>query len=881
MIIIKKDRAERLRGDFSYFVSFPYSLEIVNVMRSLITKIYHPDKRVWEISESELKPLCDKLNDKDIPYICNEIKNPIIVEEPLKESFDLSILNNVNFKTEPYKYQKEGIVFGLNHPCFLLADEQGCVDENTIVQINISGASKKVSIKEAYRLFHTYKHYKYFKIRCLKDDHFGIHDVQDILYTGFKPCYKLTLESGKTIIATPDHEILTDKGFIELENLNIDKHKVIVNGNLICKHCGSTKNIITYPYAKFKGYCKKCMYKFLREDCKDLENKKLINGYWFLRGQKYKGHHLSTPNGVPEHQYIAELKYKKLLNLKKEVVHHKDYNSQNNDPDNLVILTIEEHNKLHSKEKYKHLYNHDYIKKNGSKIIVVPKQEQIRSVEFVGNKNVYDIKMKDPYHNFVANGIVVHNCGKSMQILNIAILRKEKEKFKHCLIITGYNTLKDNWLKEIEKHTNESGWIIGTRQKVKSGQVYVGDSKDKLQDLDNLSSNPHFFLITNVQSLQIVKKIKYGKKTRNEYIFADKINNLCKTNEIGMVIFDEFQVCKNITSLQTKALLRIKDSPNKVAATGTPIMNKAMDCYPLLSWLENKYINYKEFQDRYCVMGGFMNRQCIGDKNMHELHNRIKPLMLRRLKEDVLDLPDKVYIEDYLEMTDKQNLLYKQIKGETLLKISEAKKKKDLTIFTKLRQLTSHSCLATDDIQKCSSINDLIQYSQIFESIKFDRIKQLVEEISANNRKVIIFTNFKRAAYLLQDALKEYNPLAIHGDIKETSIRLKIVEQFQEKDNNKVLIGTIKAMGTGLTLTAASNVIFLDEPWNKALKDQCCDRCHRIGAKETIFIRTLICKNTLDEKINAIVKSKGALADMLIDGVPRDYEVFINYLFDL
>lgn len=597
MIIIKKDRAERLRGDFSYFVSFPYSLEIVNVMRSLITKIYHPDKRVWEISESELKPLCDKLNDKDIPYICNEIKNPVIVEEPLKESFDLSILNNVNFKTEPYKYQKEGIVFGLNHPCFLLADEQGL--------------------------------------------------------------------------------------------------------------------------------------------------------------------------------------------------------------------------------------------------------------------------------------------GKTIQALNIAILRKEKEKFKHCLIITGYNTLKDNWLKEIEKHTNESGWIIGTRQKVKSGQVYVGDSKDKLQDLDNLSSNPHFFLITNVQSLQIVKKIKYGKKTRNEYIFADKINNLCKTNEIGMVIFDEFQVCKNITSLQTKALLRIKDSPNKVAATGTPIMNKAMDCYPLLSWLENKYINYKEFQDRYCVMGGFMNRQCIGDKNMHELHNRIKPLMLRRLKEDVLDLPDKVYIEDYLEMTDKQNLLYKQIKSETLLKISEAKKKKDLTIFTKLRQLTSHSCLATDDIQKCSSINDLIQYSQIFESIKFDRIKQLVEEISANNRKVIIFTNFKRAAYLLQDALKEYNPLAIHGDIKETSIRLKIVEQFQEKDNNKVLIGTIKAMGTGLTLTAASNVIFLDEPWNKALKDQCCDRCHRIGAKETIFIRTLICKNTLDEKINAIVKSKGALADMLIDGVPRDYEVFINYLFDL
>ena len=763
MIIIKRDKAERLRGQFSYYVSFPYALEIVNIMRSLITKVYHADKRTWEIPENELKSLENKLNEKGIPYICDNLQNKIIIkEEPIKQNFNLNILKDVEFKTEPYKYQKEGIVFGLNNPCFLLADEQGCVDENTIIQINISGASRKVPIKEAFRLFHTYKHYKYFRVRCLKEDHFGIHDVENILYTGVKPCYELILESGKTIVATGDHEILTNKGFIALQNLNKINHKIIVNGNFKCKHCGNTQDIITYPYA-------------------------------------------------------------------------------------------------------------------------IPKEENIKDIKFVGNKNVYDIKMQDPYHNFVANGIVVHNCGKSMQILNIAILRKQKEKIKHCLIITGYNTLKDNWLKEIEKHTNETGWIIGTRQRVKSGETYVGNSKDKLEDLDNLSSISDFFLITNVQSLQIVKKVKWGKtKTRNEYIFADKINDLCKTNQIGMVIFDEFQVCKNITSLQTKALLRIKDCPNKIAATGTPIMNKAMDSYPLLSWLENKYINYKDFQDRYCIMGGFMNRQCIGDKNMEELHNRIKPLMLRRLKEDVLDLPEKVYIEDYLEMTDRQNLLYKQIKSETLLKIEEIKKKKDLTIFNKLRQLTSHSCLIDSKLQsKSYTISDLIELSKNYESIKFDRIHQLIEEISANNRKAVIFTNFKRAAYLLEHYLKDYNPLMIHGDIKETSERLKIVDQFQEKNINKVLIGTIGAMGTGLTLTAASNVIFLDEPWNKALKDQCSDRCHRIGANETVFIRTLICKNTLDEKINAIVKSKGALADMLIDGVPRDYEIFINYLFDL
>ena len=106
-----------------------------------------------------------------------------------------------------------------------------------------------------------------------------------------------------------------------------------------------------------------------------------------------------------------------------------------------------------------------------------------------------------------------------------------------------------------------------------------------------------------------------------------------------------------------------------------------------------------------------------------------------------------------------------------------------------------------------------------------------------------------------------------------------MVKQFQTDDTCKVIIGTIGAMGTGLTLTSGTVEIFLDEPWNKALKDQAEDRCHRVGTSENVTIYTLICKDTIDERIHDIVESKGAMADAIVDGkVSGDKKALIEYL---
>ena len=177
-------------------------------------------------------------------------------------------------------------------------------------------------------------------------------------------------------------------------------------------------------------------------------------------------------------------------------------------------------------------------------------------------------------------------------------------------------------------------------------------------------------------------------------------------------------------------------------------------------------------------------------------------------------------------------------------------KNKLLEAMLKLRQVTS---LPTWVDPTCK------------ESVKTDRIHFLMEEIVQNGGKAIIFSNWSTPIQELYKEFKEYNPCMIIGDTPDTE-RMKQVRMFQEDNDCKVILGTVGAMGTGLTLTAANNVIFLDEPWNKALKNQAEDRAHRIGTKSSVNIYTLICKDTFDEIVHKIVLNKGAIADKVVDG---------------
>ena len=446
--------------------------------------------------------------------------------------------------------------------------------------------------------------------------------------------------------------------------------------------------------------------------------------------------------------------------------------------------------------------------------------------------------------------------GKTKQVIDIAVAKKEQRGYKHCLIICGVNGLKWNWVEEVKTHSNESAWIIG--QSTKNGRVSIGSTADKAAQLDELfddvDSPIHnaYFLITNVESL------------RDETI-VNRISQLCKNGTIGMVAADEVHKMKNPQSQQGKGFLKVQ-ADTMIAMTGTPLMNTPLDLYIILKWLGYENHSFYSFKNYYCEMGGYGNYQIVGYKHLDTLQAQLNEFMLRRLKKDVLDLPEKTYINEYVEMTAKQAQIYKEVYNSILTNIDMVKASNNpLAEMIRLRQATGFTGILSSTIQ---------------ESAKLDRMVELVKDTLENSKHVVIFSNWTQMTDAIQTKLAE-NDIhcydTITGETKDNERQSK-VDAFQN-GRCKVLVGTIGAMGTGITLTAGTVEIFVDEPWNKANKDQAEDRCHRIGQHSNLTVYTLLTKNTIDERIRELVEAKGAMSDMLVDGkVVGDKGALVDYL---
>lgn len=436
--------------------------------------------------------------------------------------------------------------------------------------------------------------------------------------------------------------------------------------------------------------------------------------------------------------------------------------------------------------------------------------------------------------------------GKTKQIIDWVGCLSETDKINKVLIVCGVNSLKYNWQSEIKIHSNESGWVLGTRFRKTTKKAYEGSTQDKLDDLDNLPNCK--FIITNIETLR-AGATKEGKK----YIFtvAEKIKKLCDNGTISVIAFDECHKSKEPTSLQSRAM-SLLNAKYMCAMSGTPLMNNPLDLYFPLSWLGYEEHSFYQFKQHYCNFGGWGGSQVVGYKNLDEIRAKMDLVMLRRLKMEVLDLPEKIRQVEYVDMTSKQKAVYKEAEACVRSEYHKIKMSNNpLSMLLRMRQATG-----------CPSL--LSQKATISDSAKMLRMEEMVEEIIKEKGKVIIFSNWSSVTEEAKEVLKDFNPAYITGDTTATD-RMTEVDRFQNGNCN-VIIGTIGAMGTGLTLNKANTVIFLDEPWNRALRDQAEDRAHRIGTQGTVNIITIMAKDTIDERIHELVEKKGAVSDALVDG---------------
>lgn len=423
--------------------------------------------------------------------------------------------------------------------------------------------------------------------------------------------------------------------------------------------------------------------------------------------------------------------------------------------------------------------------------------------------------------------------GKSLSLILLAKELKERKKIDKCLIVCGINSLKSNWRKEIQKFTDLSCIILGEKINRK-GKRYIGSIPERVAQLKNPIEE--FFVITNIETLRsddVVKAILKGP------------------NKFGMLAFDESHMARNSESSQAKGLLKLKDIEYIIPATGTPIVSSPLNAYVPLKLLGVDKSTLTNFKYYYCTFGGPFNNIICGFKNMDILKDTINKYSLRRSKE-LLNLPPRIIINEYVDMDEDQDLLYENVKKGIRESVDKVKLNTSslLTLATRLRQVTSCPSVLTTEKVSCA---------------KIERAIQLTDEIIENNGKVVLFCNFKETAVTLFERLKGYNASLNTGDIIDSDIYSNM-DRFQNDPNYKVFIGTYAKCGTGLTLTAAEYMICLDECWTEAQNTQAYDRIYRIGTKNTVTIYNLITTNTFDEQVHDIVLNKEAISTYLVDG---------------
>jgi SWI/SNF-related matrix-associated actin-dependent regulator 1 of chromatin subfamily A len=387
---------------------------------------------------------------------------------------------------------------------------------------------------------------------------------------------------------------------------------------------------------------------------------------------------------------------------------------------------------------------------------------------------------------------------------------------KKVLIICPAS-LKINWSREIENYTDKS--------------IYICEGK-------NFSSD-HDFVIVNYDIIKNFHDIK------------DKETSQIINSKFDLVVIDEAHYIKNSQAQRTKLINHFVKNINRVwLLTGTPITSRPIDYYNLLSLVESPVAqNWMAYVIRFCEGYQFRAGQrkvwnVNGASNLDELRERTSKQILRRLKTDVLDLPEKIISPIYLRLKSKE---YENLMGE---------------YFDWFRNNKEESSSLTIQFSKLMKVRQVIAEEKISQTI------ELAENILEQGKKVIIFSNFTEP---LKRIHEHFGKMSVYLDGSTSKpARQKAVDDFQDNDKVKVFCGNIKAAGVGITLTSAEVVIFNDLSFVPSDHSQAEDRAYRYGQKNSVLVYYPLFENTIEGAIyDILIRKKGIFETVMGDNLDR------------
>lgn len=410
--------------------------------------------------------------------------------------------------------------------------------------------------------------------------------------------------------------------------------------------------------------------------------------------------------------------------------------------------------------------------------------------------------------NLKVGGILADEMGLGKTIQIIAFLLSQKGK--KSIVITP-TSLIYNWRDEFKKFAPS----------LKVGIIH-GDKKNRVVMMEK-----DFDVIVTTYGL-----------IKNDYEYY-------KEKEFDFCIIDEAQNIKNSKAQNTKYVKAIK-AGCRIALSGTPMENNLMELWSIFDYIMPGYLlSEAKFKEKY-----------LKEDMYDELKELIKPFILRRLKKDVIDeLPNKIEKKFMVEMEKNQKAVYQSYIKEVKQKLYSGEDNK-ITVFsylTKLRQLCLDPSLILDDY--------------VGRSAKIEAALNIVNMAIAENRKVLIFSQFTSVLQKLGDELSEKNIgyLYLDGSTKANK-RVEMVKEFNESEELKIFLISLKAGGTGLNLTSSDLVLHFDPWWNPAIEDQATDRAHRIGQQNIVEVIKLIAKDSVEENIIRLQEDKRELINKVISG---------------
>ncbi len=499
--------------------------------------------------------------------------------------------------------------------------------------------------------------------------------------------------------------------------------------------------------------------------------------------------------------------------------------------DNLDLIN-EENNKVHAS---KALYINDVI--NNKNLDFVVGRDNLNNIceRF---KNIDDIDLSIPKNlnatlrDYQVNGLTWFKTldhyefggilademglGKTIQTISFLMSKKEQLKKKPISLIVTPTSLIYNWKNEFDTFAPSLNVAL-----------VHGNKKDRDKNLENLDNID--VIITT-----------YGTLRNDLESYLDKTFDYC--------IIDEAQNIKNPIAQSTEAVKSIH-AKVKFALTGTPIENNLFELWSIFDFIMPGYLYSRS---RFAEL--FMNNE----DNSYNLKKLIQPFILRRTKSEVMkELPNKIEKKFFVELNDNQKELYSSYVKDIQEKMVDKDIRKDkIVIFsylTKLRQICLDPRVLLENYNNKSS--------------KIETTIELLTNYIGNGHKVLLFSQFTTVLKNLGKELSKndisYSYIDGSTPAKE---RLRLVDEFNTNNENKVFLISLKAGGTGLNLTSADVVIHFDPWWNPAVENQASDRAHRYGQKNVVEVIKLIARGTIEEKILKLQESKNELIEEFING---------------